>query len=71
LSKKGRRSKKIAAALSKGDDDVAERVAHTLKGVAGNVGAKTVQSAASELEKAIRNRVEPKGIESAMRQTAC
>jgi len=44
----------ITAALAQGDALLAERLAHTLKGVAGNIGAKAVQTAAGLLEKAIR-----------------
>jgi two-component system sensor histidine kinase/response regulator len=46
----------IAEALAQGDVATAERLAHTLKGVAGNIGAMPVQAAAAELEKAIRDR---------------
>jgi signal transduction histidine kinase/CheY-like chemotaxis protein/HAMP domain-containing protein len=46
----------IAAALARGDHALAERLAHTLKGVAGNVGATGVLSAAAVLERAIRDR---------------
>jgi len=46
----------VADALTKGDHALAERVAHTLKGVAGNIGANGVQSAAAALERAIRDR---------------
>jgi HPt (histidine-containing phosphotransfer) domain-containing protein len=44
----------IMDALVKGDVALAERLAHTLKGVAGNIGAKAVQAAAGLLEKGIR-----------------
>jgi CheY-like chemotaxis protein len=44
----------IAAALGAGDRKLAERVAHTVKGVAGNLGISDVQFAAQKLEKAIR-----------------
>ena len=44
----------IAAALDAGDRKVAERLAHTVKGVAGNLGITDVQSSAQTLEKAIR-----------------
>jgi signal transduction histidine kinase/DNA-binding response OmpR family regulator/HPt (histidine-containing phosphotransfer) domain-containing protein len=53
----------VAAALAQGDHAVAERVAHTLKGVAGNIGATGVQSAAAELERAIRDRSDADEIE--------
>jgi len=48
----------IAEALAKGDIALAERLAHTLKGVAGNIGAKAAQIAAGTLEKAIRGRAD-------------
>ena len=44
----------ISAALASGDQKVAERIAHTVKGVAGNLGMTEAQSAARKLEKAIR-----------------
>jgi HPt (histidine-containing phosphotransfer) domain-containing protein len=46
----------ISDALKQGDVGVAERLAHTVKGVAGNIGAKPVQTAASKLEKLIREK---------------
>jgi two-component system sensor histidine kinase/response regulator len=45
----------ITAALAEGDAVLAARLAHTLKGVAGNIGAKPVQTAAGNLETLIRN----------------
>jgi two-component system sensor histidine kinase/response regulator len=62
--------KEIGAALGRGDFSLAERLAHTLKGVAGNIGAKTVQSAASTLEKLIRHRASPAELESAMQSVS-
>jgi CheY-like chemotaxis protein len=44
----------VTAALHSGDREVAQRIAHTVKGVAGNIGIKRVQAAAERLEKAIR-----------------
>jgi len=44
----------VRAALESGDRSLAERVAHTLKGVAGNIGAGEVRVAAAKLEGAIR-----------------
>jgi len=44
----------VSSALQSGDRDSAERIAHTVKGVAGNIGIKQVQFAAERLEKAIR-----------------
>ncbi|GAB6041861.1 transporter substrate-binding domain-containing protein [Endothiovibrio diazotrophicus] len=43
------------AALGDEDPSVAERLAHTLKGVAGNIGARGVQEAAKALEMACRD----------------
>jgi two-component system sensor histidine kinase/response regulator len=43
---------------------VAERLAHTVKGVAGNLAAGPVQAAAGALEKAIREEVEPTAVET-------
>ncbi|MFL6350925.1 MAG: response regulator [Bryobacteraceae bacterium] len=44
----------ISAALESGDRNIAERIAHTVKGVAGNLGITEVQSAAQKLEKVLR-----------------
>ena len=44
----------ISSALQSGDGNAAERIAHTVKGVAGNIGVKEVRFAAERLEKAIR-----------------
>ena len=44
----------VSSALQSGDRNAAERMAHTVKGVAGNIGIKQVQFAAERLEKAIR-----------------
>jgi two-component system sensor histidine kinase/response regulator len=44
----------ISDALHIGDRSTAERIAHTVKGVAGNIGIKPVQFAPEKLEKAIR-----------------
>jgi signal transduction histidine kinase/CheY-like chemotaxis protein/HPt (histidine-containing phosphotransfer) domain-containing protein/HAMP domain-containing protein len=46
----------VADALAREDHALAERLAHTLKGVAGNVGAKGVQAAAAVLERVLRDR---------------
>ncbi|HEY1393937.1 MAG TPA: Hpt domain-containing protein, partial [Methylibium sp.] len=44
----------IAGALAQGDAATAERLAHTLKGLAGNIGAAGLQQQAAALEQAIR-----------------
>jgi two-component system sensor histidine kinase/response regulator len=46
----------ISHALSQSDWDVAERIAHTLKGVAGNIGAPALQTQAGTLADAIKNK---------------
>jgi signal transduction histidine kinase/DNA-binding response OmpR family regulator/HPt (histidine-containing phosphotransfer) domain-containing protein len=53
-TKQGSASGEILSALASGDFKLAERIAHTVKGVAGNLGIVNVQSAAQNLEKAIR-----------------
>jgi signal transduction histidine kinase/DNA-binding response OmpR family regulator len=58
----------IQDALDKKDVALAERLAHTLKGVAGNIGATHVQSAAGALEKAIRDGAPATDTQSAIRQ---
>jgi two-component system sensor histidine kinase/response regulator len=60
----------IAEYLKAGDQATAERTAHTVKGVAANLGAKTVQAAAGELEKALRERAEPARLEALRQQFA-
>jgi PAS domain S-box-containing protein len=53
----GRRANTIAdmgAALAQGDRAAAERLAHSLRGVAANLGAEQVSSAASELESMLK-----------------
>jgi PAS domain S-box-containing protein len=45
----------ISTALESGDLKLAERIAHTVKGVAGNIGITEVQSLAQKLEIAIRD----------------
>jgi HPt (histidine-containing phosphotransfer) domain-containing protein len=47
----------LRAALAAGDTGTAERIAHTTKGVAGNIGAAGVQSAAERVERALREKL--------------
>jgi PAS domain S-box-containing protein len=44
----------VLAAIESGDRKLAERIAHTVKGVAGNIGLGQVSPAAERLERAIR-----------------
>jgi two-component system, sensor histidine kinase and response regulator len=48
----------IRAALSSGDRKTAERLAHTLKGLAGTIGADALMDKSRELELAIQNSME-------------
>jgi CheY-like chemotaxis protein len=68
--KQGGVLEEITAALAGGDFELAERLAHTLKGVAGNIGAGNVQSAAGDLEKTLRTRSGTADVESAMQAVA-
>jgi two-component system sensor histidine kinase/response regulator len=47
----------ITQALEEDNYALAERLAHTLKGVAGNIGAQTVQKEAALLEKSLKERL--------------
>ncbi|MFA4827640.1 MAG: response regulator [Thermodesulfovibrionales bacterium] len=49
----------IESALGSGDRSLAERLAHTTKGVAGNIGANGVQEVAAELAASIRHNDSP------------
>jgi signal transduction histidine kinase/DNA-binding response OmpR family regulator len=55
-AKQGDAAECICAAIAGGDLKRAELLAHTVEGVAGNIGIVDVQSAAQKLEKAIRER---------------
>ncbi len=54
--KQGDAATQISEALKSGDANLAERIAHTVKGVAGNLGINSVQQSAALVEKAIRER---------------
>ncbi|MES2483224.1 MAG: response regulator [Pseudomonadota bacterium] len=58
------------AACSDPDPSAAERAAHTLKGVAGNIGAKGVQAAAAALEMACHGGAAPEVIVARLEETA-
>jgi signal transduction histidine kinase/DNA-binding response OmpR family regulator/HPt (histidine-containing phosphotransfer) domain-containing protein/HAMP domain-containing protein len=47
----------IGEALERHDDSLAERLAHTIKGLTGSIGARTLQQTAAKLEKAIVTRM--------------
>jgi PAS domain S-box-containing protein len=57
---------RIRIALAEEDYAVADRIAHTLKGVAGNIGALSVQAAARKLEILIQENTNPAAIGQAL-----
>jgi two-component system, sensor histidine kinase and response regulator len=68
--KQGDAATEVEAALARGDRALAERVAHSLKGVAGNLGATRVQPAAARLEMAIREGKTSTDVDAARREVA-
>jgi two-component system sensor histidine kinase/response regulator len=70
IAQQGPAVAEIRAALSQDDAALAERIAHTLKGVAANLGAKQVQTAASLLEENIRHRANATETEPALLQVS-
>ena len=58
----------FSLALKDADADAAMRCAHTLKGNAGNIGAKGVQVVAGDLEEACKNRVGDSQIQDLLAQ---
>ena len=54
VAHQGDATARIAADIAEGRTDAAERGAHTLKGLAGTIGARALQDAAQELETALR-----------------
>jgi PAS domain S-box-containing protein len=53
-AKQGDANAQISSAIEGGDRKLAERIAHTVKGVAGNIGLGQLYAAAEKLERAIR-----------------
>ncbi len=64
----GQSAAEIQQALSDSDTDLAERIAHTVKGVAGNIGATAVHRAAGAVEKLIRDQAPAAEIDSAIHE---
>jgi two-component system sensor histidine kinase/response regulator len=58
----------IDEALTRRDLETARRIAHTVQGVAGNLGARNVQQAAAALEKAIEDSSPADRVASALRE---
>jgi two-component system, sensor histidine kinase and response regulator len=56
IDDQGQTPAKIRQSLGAGDEGAAERLAHTAKGVSGNIGATEVQEKAALVEAAIRNK---------------
>lgn len=54
----------LRMALDAGDRAAAERIPHTLNGLAGNIGAAQLQELAQQLESALRDGMQPGQIES-------
>jgi HPt (histidine-containing phosphotransfer) domain-containing protein len=54
-AKQGNAAARISTALESGDHALAELLAHTVKGVAGNIGITEVESVAQKLEKALHD----------------
>jgi signal transduction histidine kinase/CheY-like chemotaxis protein len=54
VAKEAGAAEEVSAALQSGDRQLAERLVHTVKGVAANIGIVSVSAAAAKLEKAIR-----------------
>jgi len=64
IENQGQASVQIRQSLDGNDYGTAERLAHTAKGVSGNIGASEVQALAAALEKAIREKLPRKEIEA-------
>jgi signal transduction histidine kinase/CheY-like chemotaxis protein/HPt (histidine-containing phosphotransfer) domain-containing protein/HAMP domain-containing protein len=60
----------IEGAIASGDADRARLLAHSLKGVAGNIGATRVHEAAARLENVVRDRGPAAEVQAAVRDTA-
>ncbi len=58
--------REIAAALRDGDRETAERLAHTLRGVAGGIGAEALTARAQQVEAAIRAGAAPRELAPAI-----
>jgi CheY-like chemotaxis protein len=63
-------SQRIEEALASKDLPLAERLAHTLKGVAGNLGASSIQHDAEELENALQRGTPMAQTRAALERTA-
>ena len=64
----GRAPAQIQAALANGDVAAAEMLAHTVKSVAGNIGATEIELLGAELEQALRTYAPPPLVQERLRQ---
>jgi two-component system sensor histidine kinase/response regulator len=67
VDEQGSTIQQVTAAQTAGDVALAVRLAHTLRGVAGNIGASPVQVAAARLEGLLHDGAEADAIEAAKR----
>jgi two-component system sensor histidine kinase/response regulator len=70
MEQQGPAVEEIKAARTRGDIALAERLAHTLKGVAGNIGAKDVQTASNALENLLREGAQAAQVDDALARVA-
>jgi two-component system, sensor histidine kinase and response regulator len=63
-------AEQIQTALATGDKDSAIRIAHTLKGLCGNIGASALQAQAAAVETAIRDAAPAPALENALASLA-
>ena len=70
VDQQGQAPARITDALTASDHATAERLAHTVKGVAGNLGAGVVQAAAGALEQAIAGRGDGEHVEALQQRLA-
>jgi len=68
-AEQGQFARRFEAARQTGRAEVAQRLVHTLKGLAGQIGADGLSEAASRLEEQIREQSDEKALQSAERQT--
>ncbi len=62
----GKDAEQIRESLNNADDETAERLAHTLKGVAGNIGASALQNTAEQLETMIRDKEKRESLDAVL-----
>ncbi|MBD8524287.1 ATP-binding protein [Pseudomarimonas arenosa] len=73
----GEDEKRIRQALDSGDHALAQRLAHTLKGIAGSLAAEPLHLAAKQLDQALRQQAQPqcgallKALETALDPLIC